>query len=955
MSVGYHDGTAGRVLAALTPYQPVNGRDGKVRFNAPWRNGSDSHGVTLDITDAEHGAYYDAPADAGGSLYELAARLGIDTNKPQPSATTGKTFADLAAFAEAHYAPVDAYKAAGWKDDRKQHAGKMRPAVRFTTDSGYRWRFLDGEKPKYLHGSDYTASWYGLDRAIQLATEQGTPLVLCNGEASTVAAQWWNVPAACISGGAEREIPEHLLAALKTKWHGPLIIALDSDDKGRKAATKLHAQLTAAGYQVRAVDLGGGAGFDLADYCGLHQYQSVASLSAAPELTAPGINPIKPLVQKNVPVFPTNALPSWARAFVEAEARGKQTPADLQGSLVLAVLSTCLARCVTVEVNSGWREPVNLFTAVALPPSANKSGSFKAAIAPIAEHEQTQSTLLALDVARSKAERELLEERIKQAKAVLAKAKPGDEDAARDHLDSLLEQQIAFDELHTPRLIMDDATVEAIAGRLMEQRGRIAVLSPEADPFNIIAGRYTDAPNFDVYLRGHAGDDLRIDRKGQPAKFLKDPAVTMGVAVQPEVFQDIAKIKGAAGRGFLGRILYAVPRSIVGFRDVDAPPAPEAVVKTYHEAVLGLLKTGDAYRNEPLTLTLTPEARVTLQEWRRWIEPQLRPDAIFGHMTDWAGKLTGAIIRMAGLLHMAESVDSTRAYAHNGTSAISRATLQRAIAIGLYYAAHARVVFHDMRADSALDNARAVLRHLEKMRPAGEVSARDIYQRVKGGEAFKNSETLAPVLELLADHGYLLPVPMEARTGAGRKPSPKYTLHPQAFAAHETTGDGSITSPFTYEAHGETYERGYRSLDSYDTPEADETMSDDLFSDEDAPRQRTAHTPGLLTDAAARNARNNEWAAQHRLKQARDAARRKLEAAILATRENATRRAYDAFEEAVQNAADDAAVLALYEAERVVRENDPAMLTLLDLWYAEIQAYVAYIQAGGTPDGAGSF
>jgi hypothetical protein len=60
------------------------------------------------------------------------------------------------------------------------------------------------------------------------------------------------------------------------------------------------------------------------------------------------------------------------------------------------------------------------------------------------------------------------------------------------------------------------------------------VLSPEGRIFDIIAGRYSGAPNMEVFLKGHAGDMVRVNPQGRDAQHIERPAVTMGLAVQPE-------------------------------------------------------------------------------------------------------------------------------------------------------------------------------------------------------------------------------------------------------------------------------------------------------------------------------------------------------------------------------------------------------------------------------------
>ena len=91
------------------------------------------------------------------------------------------------------------------------------------------------------------------------------------------------IPACTAAGGGEKALPPHLLTELQEVWDGPIIVALDGDAKGRKAAPTLVDQLRAAGYTAHAVNLG--PDLDLADYCRLYQAEALAALVAAPELT----------------------------------------------------------------------------------------------------------------------------------------------------------------------------------------------------------------------------------------------------------------------------------------------------------------------------------------------------------------------------------------------------------------------------------------------------------------------------------------------------------------------------------------------------------------------------------------------------------------------------------------------------------------------------------------------
>lgn len=256
---------------------------GKYRSNSPLRPGSNSHAFTLTIdTGGETGAYFDHVSDESGSLYQLAKLLNIPTPVGDNASTTKRGYAGLSDYAQTHHAPVEAFTAAGWMETTHRN----RPALKFSTETGSRYRFIDGNKPPFIHRKGYRRCWYGLDRAVKLATDTGQPLVIANGEPSTVTAQHWRIAAACVTSGEKGNIPEALLSELHAVYTGPVLIVFDCDTKGRIAAPAMARQLQQAGFEAKAIDLQGGEGFDLADFCGLHKEQTATKLQTLPELKA---------------------------------------------------------------------------------------------------------------------------------------------------------------------------------------------------------------------------------------------------------------------------------------------------------------------------------------------------------------------------------------------------------------------------------------------------------------------------------------------------------------------------------------------------------------------------------------------------------------------------------------------------------------------------------------------
>lgn len=254
--------------------------------NSPFRAGADSNSFWVRIeADGEHGAFKDFSHNDGGSLYDFCERVGIPVNSARVDVqTTKRGYADLAEYAAAHFAPTEAFTAAGWA----QITHHNRPALVIPTATGKRYRYIDGQKPPFAHEKGYKRCWYGLERATANARAAQTPIVLVNGEPSVVVGQWYGVPAAAVTSSGEKQLPPDALGELKARWEGQrIIVALDCDAAGRAASDTLAAQLMDAGFVVAVVDLGLGDKGDLCDFAGLHADGLTDALLTRAAFTAP--------------------------------------------------------------------------------------------------------------------------------------------------------------------------------------------------------------------------------------------------------------------------------------------------------------------------------------------------------------------------------------------------------------------------------------------------------------------------------------------------------------------------------------------------------------------------------------------------------------------------------------------------------------------------------------------
>ena len=478
------------------------------------------------------------------------------------------------------------------------------------------------------------------------------------------------------------------------------------------------------------------------------------------------------------PPFPTSAFPAWLREFVEAEAIATQTPPDLAAMLAISVCAAAVAKAAEVEVRPGWREPLNLFTATILPPGNRKSAVLSDVIAPLEEYERDEIERRRTDVALAENGRKIKEAAL--AKAQKEAASHPDRDAqfqAEDEARRLVEELSQGGVPVLPRLLADDATPEALASLLAEQRGRIAVLSAEASVFGLMAGRYSagGGPNLDVYLKGHSGDNLRVDRKGRVPEFIHRPALTFGLAIQPVVLREIADMQGFRGKGLLARFLYSLPESTLGRRIVDPPSLSDGIRERYRRNVRALLTLTDPEAWEsPHVLSLSSLAEEGFLFFQEWVEPQLGEFGELGTIADWGGKIVGAVARIAGVLHLANHAGEKEPW----STPIQAETLIRATEIGKYLIAHGRAAFARMGSNPAIEDARYVWRWIKA---CGElrVTRRDIHRGTRG--RIPRVEDLEKTLRLLVEHQFLRLISPPDRDGPGRLPSQAYEVNPYAL------------------------------------------------------------------------------------------------------------------------------------------------------------------------------
>jgi putative DNA primase/helicase len=175
-------------------------------------------------------------------------------------------------------------------------------------------------------------------------------------------------------------------------------------------------------------------------------------------------------------------------------------------------------------------------------------------------------------------------------------------------------------------------------------------------------------------------------------------------------------------------------------------------------------------------LWLSAEAKAAWKAFHHRLEPHLAPDANLGAMTDWAGKLLGPVVRLSGVLHMAEHALEPQPW----TRPISRVTMERASAIGAYLIPHAQAAFALMGGDEASGGARYLLDWIVRgKRKKPESFTR--YEAFRGTRGrFERPENLAAALGLLEHHHVIRPEQSKEVRKVGR-PAERYLINPKLY------------------------------------------------------------------------------------------------------------------------------------------------------------------------------
>lgn len=483
--------------------------------------------------------------------------------------------------------------------------------------------------------------------------------------------------------------------------------------------------------------------------------------------------------QKNqLPSFPVDMLPVIIKTYIKEVSESIQVPDDMVASMVLIVMSLCIQGKFYINIKPDWTESLNLYVVVVGRPSERKSPTLKEVTRPIFQYVSEENKRRKPLIAEYELKKKILSGKLRTIQEALSRKGSKPKYTLEDAIDCQ-KQLEDLEEVKALRLIVDDVTSEALVKAMKDNGERMGIISAEGGIFGMMAGRYNTNTNIDIFLKGYSGEYYSSIRVGRAETDLTHPYLTIGLMVQPQVIEDIMDNKDFRGKGLLARFLYTVPNTKVGERVYRTKEVSGLARKKYEDLCKELLDIPDLTGFTERVIRLSPEADKLAEEFYMWIEHQLTNE--LEEIEDWAGKLHGNTMRIAGVLHIIK-------HKLNSVNVpVEEDTMRSAIEIGKYYLEHSKVAFDIMGLSDPpeIQDAKYIISRL------GQNDLNDKNDFIPKREAirlcqkFKTVEEMEPGLRCLEEHGYIAII--KESQGRGR-PSEKICINPEYYKWKESNG-----------------------------------------------------------------------------------------------------------------------------------------------------------------------
>lgn len=520
------------------------------------------------------------------------------------------------------------------------------------------------------------------------------------------------------------------------------------------------------------------------------------------------------------PPFPVEVM-GWMAAPIKELSAQLQTPVDLVAMMTIAAMSATIRGRIRARLVDDWEEPLNLYVAAVLGPGETKSPALSRIVAPLRDMEEAARAEAKLRIAEVTFNKDIFDARAKQARENAVKY------GGENHYEQTRLQSLARDAAEAaegcvvptePRWLAGDMTPEALVSMLAAQGGALAHLSAEGELLDtIVGGRYSSgAPHISALLTAHDGrEPLLVHRKRDDDIEVRNPCLTLGLAVQPQVLEQMGSTDVAMRRGLAARFLFSMPASLVGRRnmvprganvtgeqfaallhniDVLASASGGSGDNGHTNQGLGESPEGSEARGSghfghmALKYGFQDSSSSLLIHYREALEPRrAATTGDLGEIGPWANKIDGHLVRLAALLQMLRDTDpdslnpgSCAQNPQNLAGSVGVEATSAALVLMDYLIAHA-VEAHAVMAEGGKDANRPPAEQLLgwiRVQRHEEFTTHDAERSLRNRVTFREPGSVALACNTLVRLGWIRYVPPEP--GKPGRPVHRYLVHPDA-------------------------------------------------------------------------------------------------------------------------------------------------------------------------------
>jgi hypothetical protein len=244
---------------------------------------------------------------------------------------------------------------------------------------------------------------------------------------------------------------------------------------------------------------------------------------------------------------------------------------------------------------------------------------------------------------------------------------------------------------------------------------------------------------------------------------LQAPAISIAIATQPDSLKKFVSNLILQGKGMPSRFIFALPKDKVGYRNHVAHYGSEHTAEAYRSKMTELLKTPcerNEFSGEIVSTVVKCERGVdeALREFKRSFEADLRDEGSLAGSTyikGLAGKSAGFALRIATLFALAEGLDPS-------CQRVTVEHFERGRKVMEYALAHAKII-SGMTSNPTTKMAMKITEYIKRHKLL-EIKRTKICH-----DLHLEIVDCVGALELLAEHGILIPKESSQKSFTGRK------------------------------------------------------------------------------------------------------------------------------------------------------------------------------------------